>query len=88
VIGTFWSPDLGWLLAEVMLAGIMGATLVSELGSKFRLTRTCYGWLAAYLRRGAAMTRQLISDGYQAAKTIFRGWPNLRADGCFLEDAG
>jgi hypothetical protein len=51
MIGTFWPPDLGWLLAEVMLAGIMGGTLVSELGSKFRLTRTCYGWLAAYMRR-------------------------------------
>jgi hypothetical protein len=51
MIGTFWPPDLGWLLAEAMLAGIMGGTLVSELGSKFRLTRTCYGWLAAYMRR-------------------------------------
>jgi hypothetical protein len=51
VIDAFWSPDLGRLLAEVVLAGIIGGTLVSELGSKFRLTRACYGWLAAYLRR-------------------------------------
>ena len=51
VIGAFWSPHLGWLLAKVVLAGIIGGTLVSEVGSKFSLTRACYGWLAAYLRR-------------------------------------
>ena len=41
-------------------------------------------WLAGGI---PAMTRQLISDGYQPAGTIFRGWPNLRADGSWLEDA-
>jgi hypothetical protein len=51
VIGSFWSSDLGWLLVEVVLAGIVGGTLFSELGSRFRLTRAGYGWLAAYLRR-------------------------------------
>ena len=51
MIGAFWSPDLGRLLVEVVLAGIIGGTLVSEVGSKFSLTRACYGWLAAYLRR-------------------------------------
>ena len=51
MIGAFWSPHLGWLLAKVVLAGIIGGTLFSELGSRFRLTRACYGWLAAYLRR-------------------------------------
>lgn len=51
VIGALWSRDLGWLLATVMLAGIIGATLALEVNCKFRLTRSCYGWLAAYLRR-------------------------------------
>ena len=50
VIGAFWSPHLGWRLAEVVLAGSSGA-LVSEVGIKFSLTRACYGWLAVYLRR-------------------------------------
>jgi hypothetical protein len=50
VIGTFWSPDLGWLLAEVVLAGIMGGTLVSELGSKFRLTRACMLWIGTFAK--------------------------------------
>ena len=45
------APSVGWLLAKVVLAGIIGGTLVSEVGSKFSLTRACYGWLAAYLRR-------------------------------------
>ena len=66
----------------------MGGTLVSELGTKFRLTRACYGWLAAYLRRGAAMSSSTDQRRLPSAKTIFRDWPNLRADGCFLEDAG
>ena len=39
MIGAFWSPDLGRLLVEVVLAGIIAGTLVSEVGSKFRLTR-------------------------------------------------
>ena len=51
MIGAFWSPHLGWLLAKVVLAGIIGGTLVSEVGNKFRLTRACCGWLAAYLQR-------------------------------------
>ena len=51
MIGAFWSPDLGRLLVEVVLAGIIAGTLVSEVGSKFSLTRACYGRLAEYLRR-------------------------------------
>ena len=86
MIGTFWSPDLGWLLVEVVLA--YGGHSRLRAGHQIQIDPRLLRLAGGIPATDAAMTRQLISDGYQPAKTIFRDWPNLRADGCFLEDAG
>jgi hypothetical protein len=41
LLGALLSRDLGRLLATVVLAGIIRATLALEVDSKFRLTRSC-----------------------------------------------
>jgi hypothetical protein len=51
MIGALWSADLAWLLATVMLAGIVGGILALEVDSGFRLVKAVGSYLIARTRR-------------------------------------
>jgi hypothetical protein len=57
VSGAFWSVDLAWLLATVVLAGIVGGILALEVDSGFRLAKAVVSYLIARTRRHIAEWR-------------------------------
>ena len=56
MIGAFWSPHLGWLLAKVVLAGIIGGHSGLRSGQQIQLDPRLLRLAGGIPATGAAMT--------------------------------